>query len=487
MGAITFGGLATGLPTDDIVSQLMELERRPLDRLEAQKKTETTRLKAYKQLDARLEDLREAVSAMNITSEVRSSSIKLSSEDAFTASSDGAGSGSYDVAVVQLAQVQKTVSDGVSSQTDSLWASGSFTVGGETITIDDTNNSLIGLSESINALSETTGVHASIINDGSGGNSYHLVLTGEDATTSFSTSSALLDSEGSAADLTMTENRSAQQAVAFVDGIRVVSDSNTLSGAIAGVTLQLNDVSSTSSAGTPEVGVDSWNWSDPPTYDTTLMTVAPDTDSVKEKVNTFVSSYNAVMDWISAGYDEFGATPATAEEVKDGAEENLSNVLRGDSTVNAVKRQLQSVLSTAVNVDGPFKVLSQLGISTQKDGSINLNETVLDDALKDNFDGVVSLLVGEGDVDGVMKDYNSALLNLTGAATGLYAEKQDRYDSAVRRLDDQIQRTEPIILKKEKTLRARFTAMEMIVSGMNTQSNFLTQQMDMLSNMMSGK
>lgn len=476
MADISFGGLATGLPTEDIVTQLMEIERAPLDRLEAQKETEATRLKAYKQLDTRLDDLRQAVGDMNITSEVRSSSINLSSEDAFTASSDGAGTGSYDVAVVQLAQVQKTVSDGVSSQTDTLWTSGSFTVGEESITIDESNGSLIGLAESINSLSEKTGVRASIINDGSASGAYHLVLTGDDATTSFTTSSSLLDAEGAAADLSLTENRAAQQAVALVDGIRVVSDSNTLSGAIAGVTLHLNDVSDVTSA----EGVE------PPVYKTTLMTVEPDTDTLKEKVDTFISSYNAVMDWISAGYDEFGATAATEKEIEDGAEENLSSVLRGDSTVNGVKRQLQNMLSSVVDTSGSMKVLSQLGISTQKDGSINLNGDTLDKALESDFDGVVSLLAGESDVDGVMKSFNTMLLNLTGASSGMYAEKEDRYDNAINRLDTQILRTEPLIEKKEATLRARFSTMELLVSDMNSQSSFLTQQMDMLSNMMSG-
>ena len=175
MGEITFGGLASGLPTDEIVDSLMAIERRPIDRLEAQKEAETTRLMAFKQLDSRLEDLREAVADMNITSEVRASSIKLSSEDAFTASSDGAVSGSYDVAVVQLAQVQKSVGDAVNSQTASIFGTGTFTIGDTAITIDDSNNSLIGLSEAINALSETTGVQASIINDGTGTDAYHLV------------------------------------------------------------------------------------------------------------------------------------------------------------------------------------------------------------------------------------------------------------------------------------------------------------------------
>ncbi len=50
MAEITFGGLATGLPTDDIITKLMALERRPLDRLETQKTYEETRLKAFGQL-----------------------------------------------------------------------------------------------------------------------------------------------------------------------------------------------------------------------------------------------------------------------------------------------------------------------------------------------------------------------------------------------------------------------------------------------------
>ncbi|MBW2185936.1 MAG: flagellar filament capping protein FliD [Deltaproteobacteria bacterium] len=473
MAEITFGGLATGLPTDDIVDSLMALERRPLDRLETQKETEATRLKAYKQLDSRLDDLREAVADMNITSEVRTSSIKLSSEDAFTASSDGAVSGSYDVAVVQLAQVQKSVGDAVNSQTDSIFGTGTFTIGDTIITIGDSNNSLLGLSEAINALSETTGVQASIINDGSGTDAYHLVLTGKDATTTFAVTSDFKDAGGVAIPFSVPETRTAQQAMAIVDGIEVVSDSNTLTGVIPGVTLHLNDVSEITSAECDTVE-----------YATTLMTVEPDTDTLKEKINTFVSSYNAVMDWISTGYGEFGASAPTAEAIEDGEEDILSDVLRGDSTVNGVKRQLQNLLSTSVDTSGSLKVLIQLGISTERDGSIALNETKLDTALESDFAGVVSLLAGEDDVDGVMKNFNTTLLQLTGAASGMYAQKEDRYDSAVKRIDDQLLRMEPLMEKKEATLRSRFSAMELLVSGMNSQSSFLTQQMDMLNNMM---
>ncbi|MDY0190558.1 MAG: flagellar filament capping protein FliD [Desulfuromonas sp.] len=475
MADITFGGLATGLPTDDIVSQLMDIERQPIDRLEALQESEATRLQAFKQLDTRLEALREAAGDMNITSEVRSSSINLSSEDTFTASSTGASTGSYDVAVVQLAQVQKTVSGGFDSQTAAL-GTGTFTIGDETITLDESNNSLAGLRDEINALAESTGVHAAIINNGQDSNAYRLVLTGQDATTSFTASASIVDADSAALNFSLSETRSAQQAIIEVDGIEVVSDSNTVSGAIAGVTLHLNDVSE----------VKSVDESGDPVYATTLMSVEPDTATLKEKISTFVSSYNSIMDWISAGYDEFGASATSDEEIAAGAEETLSSVVRGDSTVNSVKRQLQNMLSTVVDTSGPYKVLSQLGISTQKDGSIELDESVLDTALESNFDDVVSLFAGEGDSTGVMQTFNASLLNLTGSTSGMYAGKEDSYDSAVARIEEQLLRLEPLMEKKESTMRARFSAMELLVSDMNTQSSFLTQQMDMLTNMLTG-
>ena len=120
---------------------------------------------------------------------------------------------------------------------------------------------------------------------------------------------------------------------------------------------------------TPQDGVDSWDWDDPPQYQSTLMTVEPDTEALKEKISTFISSYNAVMDWISAGYDEFGAVAPTEAEIEAGAEDILSDVVRGDSTVNGIKRRLQNMLSTPIDTSGSLSVLSQLGISTQRDGS----------------------------------------------------------------------------------------------------------------------
>ena len=485
MSDINFGGLATGLPTNDIVDQLMALERRPIDRLESKKAQETTRLEAYAQFDATLDDLKAAVGEMNLTSQVLSTSVKLSSEDAFTATSNGAGTGSYDVAVAQLAQVQKDVSDGWSSKTESLLGTGTLTVNGKVVTIDDDSNSLAAMAAAVNAVSDETGVTASIIDDGDADNPFRLVFTGKDASSSFTVTSDLKDELENPIAFNLTQAKTAQQAVAFIDGVKIVSDSNTLTGTIGGVTLNLGQVSSSLSAGTAEVGVDPWDWADPPVYQTANMTVATDTEALKEKVSSFVSSYNKVMDWISEGYATLGST-ATAATAAEGEEVNLSSHLRGDATINSVKRGLQSVLSTAVETSGAFNVLAEIGITTQRDGSFKLDNTKLDEALTENFDDVVKLLVGEGDVDGAMKNFNYYLLDATSSSDGMYANKKNSYKTAASRIDSQILRMEPLLEKRELTLRARFTAMETLISGMNAQSSFLTQQMDILNNMSSG-
>jgi flagellar hook-associated protein 2 len=489
MAEIMFGGLATGLPTDDIVTKLMALQRRPIDRLTSEKENETTRLKAYSQLNSRLEDLKKAADAMNITSEVRTTKVNLSSETTFKATSANASPGSYNIAVAQLARVQKDVSFGYASKTDITFKTGSLTIKDfagtaikATITVDATNNSLQGIQAAINAQSGTTGVSATII--GNDASSYHLVLTGKDASTNFSLDTTALTG-GSGADLSITNSQTAQQAVTIIDGIPIVSNSNTVTDAINGVTLNLTAASVQTSAGSQlptEIGIDPWFWATPPTYATTAMDVVADSSALKEKISTFVSSYNKVMDWINEGYETKVATDSTTTDTSTEEEDILSDYLRGDSTVNGVKRGLQALLTNSVNGTGSLHILSDIGISTNKDGTLNLNSSKLDTAIEGGMDDMVTLLAGEGAVDGVMKKFNSYLVKLTATASGMYADKKDRYKTRVERLDSQIAVKETMMEKIEKTMRARFNAMELLVSNLNAQSSFLTQQMDALTN-----
>jgi flagellar hook-associated protein 2 len=479
MAEITFSGLASGLATDDIVSKLMALERRPLERLEADKTYESNRLKAYGQLNSRLGSLREAVSAMSLTSSVRTTKASVSSEEAFTASASGAAPGSFSIAVTQLAQVQKSVSSGYASKSDSIFGSGTVNIAGREIVIDSTNNSLQGMMAAINAVSGETGVTATLINDGSGGETAHrLILTGKDAATSFTVTSTLQNSLGepisfNSAD-TFTDTQQAQKAKLLVDGIEVVSNSNSVSEVISGVTLNLTATSPVSDAGPP------------PVYTTSEMTVTADTDALKEKISAFVSSYNQVMEWVVAGYQDEAALSESADDEAEPAEEPLSNYLRGDATVNSVKRGLQGILTNVLGGEGSLQILSQIGISTNKDGTLKLDAEKLDNTLSEDFTAVGNLLAGDDNNEGVMKKFNSYLLQVTSGASGMYAEKRERYEAQAKRLDAQIAQKTALLDKKEASMKERFAAMELLLSSLNAQSNYLTQQMEMLSNMTTG-
>ncbi|MBU0945818.1 MAG: flagellar filament capping protein FliD [Proteobacteria bacterium] len=475
--SITFSGLATGLDTDSIITQLMELERRPITRLETKKSDATTRIEAYAQFKGTLDDLKTAVSDMTLTSQVNTTSVSFSDTGPFTATSTNASSGSYNIAVQQLAQVQKTISEGWSSQTDAVLGTGTFTLsngsGDIVISVTEDNNSLLGLAASINEQSATTGIKATLINDGTATSPYRMVFTGTDSSTTFSVASDLEAADTTAIPFTSTLTQSAQQAIVFIDGIEVVSNSNTLKDTISGVTLNLNAVSEAAPTDTPP-------------YKTSLLTIEPDSSALKEKLTTFVSSYNKAMEWILSGYDEFGGTAATTDADDPESQELLGSVLRGDSSINSIKRGLQSVLSSVIGGNGSMSTLSELGITTQLNGTLLQNNTKMDAALKDNFDGVTSLLAGKDDVDGVMKKFNYYLLNVTSGTNGMYANKKKSYDQSINRIDDQILNMEPRMVKREASLRAQYSVMEQLVSGLNAQGSFLTQQMDMLSSMITG-
>ncbi len=471
--SITFSGLASGIDTDSIITEMMSLERAPIKQIESRKDDEKKRLEAFSQFKTRLEALRTAVSDMKLTSDIRTNSVNLSSDKHISATSSGSDTGNYDVAVAQLSQVQKSVSNGFESRTAPVLGTGIVKINDTEISVTADNNSLISLVESVNAQTDKTGVKASIINDGSGGDeAYRLVFTGVDSETSFTVDDSGLN--GAEKALNVTSTQEAQQAVAFIDGIQIVSSTNTIKDAVSGLSIELNSVNSYS-GGTPEAGKKPWEWADKPVYETTGLEIKADTDALKEKLTTFVGAYNSIMDWISSGYDEFGASRASVAGEDEEADEVLSSLVRGDSAINNAKRQLQEVLTDAVKDSGRYDILSEIGISTNRDGSLSQKNTKLDKALDEHYDDVVSLLAGGETTNGVMKKFNTLLLDLTSASRGVYATEKENYEDTIKSYNSQIDNMERRIRQRETTLRSQFSAMESLISQMNSQSSFLAQ------------
>ncbi len=454
--AITFGGLATGLDTNSIVSELMALERRPLNRMEADKTWLNDRLSAYTEFDSKLKLFLENIGDLDSSNDVRRSTANVADPSFFTAT---AGTNSvvgtnYQIEVINLAQVQKSVSTGFVDRGLDQFGSGnlSITVDGvpQNISIAAGDGSLGGIMSAIN--DADIGVSASIINDGTA-SPYRLVLTGRDAATGFSidtsglSNGSLLNPGTDPIIVTQTATRAHIQ----VDNIDIYSDNNNLTEAIPGVTLNLLRA-------------------EPGTR--TTIDIRLDEDTIKEKIQAFVTGYNDAVAFV------------TGQSVINGSS---GGVLSGDSGLNSVKRHMQDMLTTRVNNSGTFNYLSQLGFETQKDGSLTINDSVLTAAIQDNFDDVEALLVGETGNPGIASQFNDYLQSITNSSDGLLAGRKQSIDSNLRRIDNRIGQMEMRLEHKEETMRARFVALESLISGMNAQSSFLTQQMNMLSNITTGK
>jgi flagellar hook-associated protein 2 len=461
MSAINFTGLASGLDTDSIIKGLMEMEKKPLNRLEGDKVYFQKRLDGYKEFDGKLSALNSAVDALDLNSDLKQSEVTLSSDEAITASATSAPEGTYEIAVEQLAQVQKSVSSGAyASLSDPAFGTGeiTLTVGegvvsegatgtSHTIAIDSANNTLSGIAAAINQGMDDHGISATVIDNGSDeGGRYHLMLTGADASTEFTLESGL---SGGTETLSMEPPaQEAQEAVAYLDGVRITSRTNTIENAVSGLTLNLEGVSPEDAEGELEP---------------TKVQIQTNTASVVEKMQNFVKAYNDAVSFVTA-------------QSRIGDSE--SGLLVGDAGLNTVKRGLQGMLVETVEGNDTYKALTQLGLSTKRDGTLSFNSGALTEAMENNFDEVSRLVAGDDQVEGIFKRYRSYLNDMTDSRTGLLATRQDNIERVIDRIDGDMAIMEERLEKREEMLLVKFSALEQMVSEMNAQSDYLTQQMD---------
>lgn len=449
--AISFGGLATGLDTNSIVTQLMNVERAPIVRMEADKTWLNNRLSAFTDFDSRLKSFLSSAEALGNLDSYGQKIVTTSSQEFFLASaSDDAQTGlSYQIEVEAMATVQKSYTEtGFNSDTELNFGTGDLlvNVGGtdHTISITAENNSLQGIMQAIN--DADIGVGTSIINDGLT-DPYHLTFTGTDVGTAFSIDDSGLTG-GTESLGTININQVAAQAHVIVDGIDIYSDSNTIEDAIPGLTLTLLKAE----AGT-----------------TTTANVKENNNSISANLNAFIKGYNEVVSFVT-GQSTLGDTS--------------SGVLAGDSGLNTIKRHLQDMLTTLTNNSGSFTALTHLGLETQKDGTLTLNSTTLNDAIETDLDSVISLVAGIEDGDGGLgADFTGYLESLTDSTDGLLAGRSESITSNIARIDTRIESSTLRLEKREELIRSKFNAMEQMVSLLNAQSDFLTQQMDFLGNL----
>lgn len=436
-------GIGTGVDLQSMLSSIINAERAPIRTLDTKISAANNKISLYGTLKSKLDAFQTAADTLQYPS--RLSALSASSSDSTVLSASAAYTasvGSYSMEVTQLAGAQKSFTAAYSVGT--TFASGdlNFTVGGVAATTISLNNpagsSLQEVSTAIN--NAKVGVTATVITD-SGGNQ-RMVLTGEKsgAGNDFSLTSTLTASGGQASlasfdTTTLGLNRAvALNAKMKLDGIEVTSSTNTFSN-VAGLTLTAVKV------GTSNVSVQN---------ESTKITTA---------VQAFVDSYNAVVSLIknNSNYD---TTKKTAQAFNgDGTTRSLL------STFGTTRTTVPPELSSST-----LKTLSALGVSIQTTGLLKLDTTTLNSAISTSATDVVKVLGAYG------KSFSSEVTAML-SSSGSVSTRVNSLDSTVRRYQDNQAALEIRVSLIEKRYRAQFTALDKLVSSMQSTSSYLTQQL----------
>jgi flagellar hook-associated protein 2 len=342
-----FSGKSSGIDVSSVVGDLMELERLPEVQLQNQQTTIKAKIDVLNKISAQMSTLYDSVNALKDFFGVFSQKAVGSSNPALVsaAADRSAASGTHTVVVGRLATVSSAYSDCIAAGSSlagtqlvvKYGSDADHPVKSESIDIPATSTTLQQAASYING--GGFGVSASVVSDTKGS---RLVLTSKT-----SGSDGNLTIESGATSFTTAAGVNAQLSV---DGVPVDSSTNTVTGAIEGVTLSLG-------AADPDASV--------------LISVQPDTAAVSQAVQDFVDGYNAVVNSINAQFTVGGSG-------KEG-------VLAGDSMLRSLQTNLLKLVGGAVKGAGSYVNLQSMGLEMQNDGSLQIDSTKFSTAMSGDF------------------------------------------------------------------------------------------------------
>jgi flagellar hook-associated protein 2 len=440
----------SSLDVQSLVSQLMTLERQPIDKLNAKVTDYQSRISSFGTLKGLASSLQTSLQSLKDSLEGYGAT-PADPTILSAAASSTAAAGTYTINVTRLAQAQSLVAAGQASDAAAI-ASGSATVtlriGGVDQTVAIASGaSLQDIRTAINAAD--LGVTATIINDGSS-TPYRLVLTANESGESKGVSNISVSGGGSALSTLLTfssanpnpaspalsQSAAAQNASFTVNGIVITSASNTYTDAIQGVTLTLKSLTNTP----------------------TTLNVARDPAAVDTAAAKFVENYNALVSQLKSR-SAYGTATSTA------------GALSGDGTVRHMLDQLRGIFMTPAS-GGTLNHLAEIGITTQAGGTLKLSSSKLSSALTSDFADVTNLFNGPTGFATRLMEWTTSVTQ----ASGLIDQRTQSLKDSVESYNDQIGKLELRMTALKKQYTTTYTNLNMMLSMMNDTSNYLTSQ-----------
>ncbi len=414
-------GGSNGIDVTSAVNSILYADRAPERVWQAQQATLTSQTTALNQINSQastvqddLATLQDAAGALSSTSATSSDSSVVTATAA-----DGTASSSHSIVVNSLAATGSYYSATQATASSAL-AAGSFSItqGGTTTTFQTGSgvNTLTQLAAAING--QSLGVTASVITDSSGA---RLAI--------------VANSSGAANDLTISQSggvsftraTTGADASLTVDGVPISSASDTVTGAISGVTLNLQSASPN---------------------ETINLTLSPDSNSIVNAVNQFVNDYNTLVTNVNS---QFAYNSAT----------NTAGVLQDDSSVQG----LQSALLNSTNYNSGASTdntLTSLGISVNSDGTLSLNAATLSSAVQTNNTAVTNFFQGSA-LNGFAASLTSALSTYTDPTDGAFSVDLSSISSEYTDLTNQTATLELYLTSQQTILTTQYNNADILL------------------------
>jgi len=465
MATISSPGLASGIDIKGIVSQLVALERAPLQTLQSQATSLKSKVSVYGSLKSMATALGDAADKLAKVSNW--SGVTATSSDSGAVGVSATGSAqrtSLSVEVQRLAKAQSTASSAVAkdspvgSGTLSIqlgsWASGSFAAGSAAavevnVAADD---SLSEIAAKINGAQ--AGVSATVLRDASGErllvrsndtgevNGFRIQVTDDDGNgTDANGLSRLAYDPGTASGMSLSQ--AGLNAQATINNVAISSASNTLSDNLPGLTLTMSKET------TAPVEI----------------TVSTDKAAIKKNVEAFVNAYNSLNDLLATTtkYDEASKTAGT---------------LQGDSTAVGLQNALRGMMRS-VTASSPFSRLVDVGIEAKQGGKLSIDSAKLDEAMND-LKGLQDLFTttggGSGGTDQGFGLKVKAFTDGLVSANGSLSTRSESLQAAIKRNDREQERVNERATRAEARFLAQYNAMDAAVGQLNSLNAFVAQQ-----------
>ncbi len=458
MAITSIFGIQSGFDTASLVEKLIALQARPLELKLAQLQAKETQLEAFQSLRTKLQAFQSTLNTMNTASRftVNSADFTVTAGTGnvlSVAATSSASPGTFDITVNALAQETTLLSDTGYTATTDVVPSGlggpmatyfvEVTVGAAitqvaiaaTATVQD-------VVDAINA--SGADVTASIIDDGSGVNPFKIVVQGNQGGTANAVTARTFRMVGAAevTEETFTAVQAATDASVTVDGITFTRTSNAISDIITGVTLNLESVG----AGT--------------------LTISPDNTAIAGNIQDFVDAFNELVSFID-------------EQTEFNTETFATGTLFGNNSVQSLETSLRRIATGQVTgLAGNFEFLSQIGITTQDDGQLFLDDVILDQAITSDITNVVELFTS---TNGIITQLETKVdLLLDSSQKGPLTSELDSLTESIDDLKDTLLRMDDRLELFERKIRQEFINLEIILARLDAQRNAFQQALQSL-------